>query len=447
MSRKLSLRALALCLGVPVSLALLAACAVGVQRKEFGEDFSDAGVGTDATTDRATPPVDGAPDAVPPGDGASPVDASVDQVAPPVDATVPDTAVPDAAVPDAGLCTAQIAVVGGDATTMYAAIHTAGAWTTQAVAGGSAQSGLALAAFDGGFTAAFRATGDALNTVTATGTVWSAPARVATASTRGTPALAVTGATAHLAFQDTSYLYAYSPWNGASWDAPSAIGAPQSFGAEPPSAVGVGGNVLVGFGGPSEGALNVQERVGASWGAALAVTGTAVCGTAGGGGVSRCGGAPALLATGGATADLLAVHIDKTTRLITASTRNATTKAFTVHGAIAAGTTSDEELFLARAGASRAVLVFRGQNTKGYAAIADLSVTPPRWSAPVALSSADLLSAPRVAAGVCGDDAVATFVVTGGAVKIVRLQGTAWVGEETVGTMGTARFASVATRP
>lgn len=432
-----------------VSLATLAAptaivaCAVGTDRKEFGDNFADS-----ATPDAAVF-VDAASDSpIPPRDGAPPVDATPDATPPPVDAGQDQLSPPiDAAADTSPSCAGQVAIVSGDDTQLSAAIHTSGAWTTQAVAGASAASGPAVAALGAGFVAVFRAAGDALSSTTSSGTTWSAPVRVGAASARSTPALAITGTTAHLAFQEASFLYAYSPWNGAAWDAPTAIGAPQSFGFEAPSLVGVGASVIAAFGGSSEGPLYLQERTGAAWGAASSVTGTWVCGTNGGGGVSRCGGAPALLATGGATADLLAVHVDRATRILTSSTRAATTKTLTVHGPVGAGVTSDEEVFLAKAGPTRAVLTFRGQDGKGYAALVDLSGAAPSWSAPVALSSSTLASVPRVATGVCGEDAIATFVLAGGGVKILRLRGTTWGSEEAVGSAPAARFASIATRP
>lgn len=439
MRLKLSAPTLVSLLLLAVAPPAIVACAVGTERKEFGEDFTDSGSGRDAiafvdgASDAAT-----SPDGAPPPDGASPVDAAPDQSAPPVDAGG-DTSAPP--------CTGQLAVIAGGDAALSAAVHTAGAWTTQSIAGASAASGPAVVPFGAGFLAVFRATGDALSAVSSTGTSWGAPARVGAASTRSTPALALTGTTAHLAFQDPSFLYVYSAWNGATWETPSAVGTPQSFGSEAPALVGVGATVVAGFGGSSEGALYLQERVGGVWGAAASVTGTSVCGNDGSGGTSRCGGAPSLLATGGATVDLLAVHIDRATRILTSSTRVASTKAVTAHGPVGAGVTSDDETFLAKAGASRAVLTFRGQDGKGYAALVDLSGAAPAWSAPVALSGSTLASVPRVAAGICGDDAVATFVLTGGGVKVVRLRGTTWSTEEAVGSISAARFAAVATRP
>lgn len=409
-----------------------AACAEGVEKKDFGEDFSDSGRKDSGTIT----PEDGA---APELDGASPGDSSV----PPVDSEAPDTSLPDGAT-----CTGVYAVLSGDDTSAKGSLKTGASWATQNLAGDAVLSGPAIVPFGAGFTAAFRSTGDALKIVTAQGATFGAASRLGTSSTRGTPTLAASGADMHLVFQDTAYQYMHTAWSGAAFGAAAAVGTPTSFGPEPLSAALVGADLVVAFGGDSQGALYVQSRTGAAWGAAAAVAGTNVCATAGGGGVSRCGGAPALLATGGATNDLLAVHIDRTTRLLTQSTRNATTKVTTANGPVAAGTTSDDEVFLAKAGANRAVLVFRGQNGLGYASLVDLSQSPPTFAAPTQLSASALASVPRVTSGVCGDDAAAVFVTTAGQVRLVHLRGTTWGNEEAVGTTGaTNKVAAVASRP
>jgi hypothetical protein len=305
-----------------------AACAEGVEKKDFGEDFSDSGRKDSGTIT----PEDGA---APELDGASPGDSSV----PPVDSEAPDTSLPDGAT-----CTGVYAVLSGDDTSAKGSLKTGASWATQNLAGDAVLSGPAIVPFGAGFTAAFRSTGDALKIVTAQGTTFGAASRLGTSSTRGTPTLAASGADMHLVFQDTAYQYMHTAWSGAAFGAAAAVGTPTSFGPEPLSAALVGADLVVAFGGDSQGALYVQSRTGATWGAAAAVAGTNVCATAGGGGVSRCGGAPALLATGGATNDLLAVHIDRTTRLLTQSTRNATTKVTTANGPVAAGTTSGAKL-------------------------------------------------------------------------------------------------------
>ncbi len=413
---------------------MFAACAEGVEKKDFSEDFG----GNDASRRDAAVAADGAvlpqdDAAVPEVDGAVPTDGATD-------ATTFDAA-------DADSCTGTIAVMAGDETSLKAAFKTRGAWTTQTLAGESALSGPALVAFGTGFQAAFRASGDALKLTSSTGSAFGAPARLGTSSVRGTPTLATNGVALHLLFQDTAFGYMHATWAATAFETPAAVGTPPSFGPEPLTGAVVGAELVAAFGGDSQGALYTQVRTGTAWSAAAAVAGTNVCATAGGGGVSRCGGVPGLLATGGATVDLLGVHVDRDTRLLTSSTRNATTKAATAHGAVLAGTTSDEEVFLAKAGTNRGVLAFRGQNGLGYASLVDLTQSPPRFSAPVALSATALASVPRVAAGVCGDDATAVFVTAAGQVRMVRLRGTAWGGEEAVGSVGVAKVAAVATRP
>lgn len=309
-----------------LAISGFAACATSAEKKDFGEDFSDSG--TDAKSpvgDSSTPSQDGS---------VSPTDGSVE---PPRDGSV----TPDSSTPDASTCASQIAVLAGSETALSGALRTASGWSTQALTGESATSGPAVVATASGFAAVFRASGDALKATQVTGTTWSAPARIATASTRSTPALALIGTTLHVAYQDTSFQFVHSANSGAAWAAPDAVGAPQSFGPEAPSAAAVGSSLLLAFGGSAEGPLYTQVLTGTTWEAAGQVTGTSVCATSGGGSVTRCGGSPGLLATGGATTDVLAIHIDKATRQLTASTRNATTKTFTSHGAIGAGVTSD----------------------------------------------------------------------------------------------------------
>ena len=411
-------------------VASFAACAESVEKKDFGEDFSDSGR-RDATTV--------APDgAVVLADGA---------IVAPEDATPADDATADTAAPDADTCTGAIAVLVGDDTSLKGAVKTRGAWTTQTLAGDAALSGPALVAFGTGFSGVIRSTGDALKTVSATGTAFGATARIGTASTRSTPSLATNGTALHVVFQDLAYKHVHATWTGAAFDTPADLGA-QSFGAEPPAAAMVGNELVVAFGGDAAGPLVTQVRTGTTWAAVAPVTGTNVCATAGGGGVSRCGGAPGIVATGGATTDLLALHIDKATRLLTPSTRNATTKAVSAQGSLAAGTTSDDEVFLAKIGATKALAAFRGQNGLGYASVIDLAQSPPSFAAPVQLSATALASVPRIAAGVCGDDAVAVLVTTAGQARLVHLRGTTWGGEEAVGTVGASnRVAAVATRP
>jgi hypothetical protein len=120
-----------------------AACAEGVEKKDFGEDFSDSGRKDSGTIT----PEDGA---APELDGASPGDSSV----PPVDSEAPDTSLPDGAT-----CTGVYAVLSGDETSAKGSLKTGASWATQNLAGDAVLSGPAIVPFGAGFTAAFRSTG------------------------------------------------------------------------------------------------------------------------------------------------------------------------------------------------------------------------------------------------------------------------------------------------
>ena len=268
-------RVASLVAGLSCASGFFAACAESVEKKDFGEDFS----GRDASRrDVAVPAVDSSsppPDATTLPDGSRPEDAAL-----------PDSASP----PDASACTGTIAVLSGDENALAAAVKTRGAWTTQALAGESTLAGPALVPFGAGFQAAFRGAGDALKIVTATTAAFGAPARLGTASTRGTPTLATNGSALHLLYQDSTFNHMHSAWTGTAFDAPATIGTPPSFGPEPLTGAVLATELVAVFGGDSQGALYTQVRTGTVWAAAAAVPATNVCATAGGGGVSRCGG-------------------------------------------------------------------------------------------------------------------------------------------------------------
>ncbi len=427
------------------SSALVFSCAVGAEKKGFGDDFTDDAGGRDATPKDSAPPRDGSlSDTEPlPADARPPPDASGQDTSV-ADTSAPDTSVPDTSVPDASGCVGQVALLAGSSTAFNGAIRAGATWSSAAIAGGTAASPPAIVPHGAGFSAVFRAQGDALNSTVYSGGAWSVPVRIGAASTRDTPALALVAGVPHVVYQNTSFLYVHGTWTGAAWDgATDPVGTPQSFGPVAPAAAGRANELVVAFGGDSQGMLFVQSNTGGTWGASVGVAGTAVCASG-----TACGGAPGLVALpAGGASDLLALHVDKNTRLLMASTRNAASRVWTSHGSISAGTTSDEELSLSLAGGSRAVVAFRGQNGRGYAALADLGVSPPRWAAPLQLSASLLASPPRVAAGVCGDDAIAALVLQNGEVKVTRLVGAAWAAEEAVSGMGVARYASIATRP
>ena len=73
------------------------------------------------------------------------------------------------------------------------------------------------------------------------------------------------------------------------------------------------------------------------------------------------------------------------------------------------------------------LVAFRGNNQRPYTMTGTLGAAAITWSVPAPLlaDTSTVDSAPAVAKGVCGDDAIAVFA-SGGQVKATQLRGGAW---------------------
>jgi hypothetical protein len=69
------------------------------------------------------------------------------------------------------------------------------------------------------------------------------------------------------------------------------------------------------------------------------------------------------------------------------------------------------------------------------------------WTAPIPVSNDTLVSPPTVAPGVCGADAVMTYVATGGAVQVVTLSGGSWGTPVAITGATGMQWASIAVQP
>ncbi len=417
-------------LGTALYLGLIAAgCAAqGSDNKSFGPEFEiDGGVlseGGTVATDTGVPPGK---------DASSTTDSGGDA------ATDAGTAL-DAGDAGTGCASGRVAILSGSPTTLFASLSTGGAAFLTSSMTGSVAGVPALIDAGGGVQAVVRDKDGALQGLRTTGAGWTTQGRIGTRVARDTPSLAATGAQIHLVYQDSvAFTYFHGVFGGTTWDAaadpvrgPAPAG--QSYGANAAAIMGVGAELVLVNGGASEGPLYAQSFSGAAWTAGVAVSGTAVCGTA----TPACGGLPGIVKLAG-TSDLLTLHIDKTTKSVTASVRKAVDKTWSTTGAIrptAPIATTMEQISLAPAGTNRVVAAFRGTDQKAYAALGDLTATPITWSAPVAILATTVAAPPQVAVGACGDDAVAV-VVSAGEAKVVRLKGTTWGSAEPVpGTTG-----------
>jgi hypothetical protein len=115
---------------------------------------------------------------------------------------------------------------------------------------------------------------------------------------------------------------------------------------------------------------------------------------------------------------------------------------WTDHGAIDTTLFTNDPVAAAPIAGGKAVLVFRGSDGKSYGSIFNGTT----WSLPAApLAAGTLGGPPSIAAGACGDDAVAALPMTTGEVQIVRLVGGAWAAATSVTGTGPATRAAIAT--
>ena len=398
--------------------ALVASCATDNGQGVFGDQFPPNGR-LDASSDAS--PVEGGGGDAPADDGGTPTDAPVDG---------------DAAPSCTGSGTVAV-LAGGDGALTGAIQVDGGAWSGAAIAGGAAASLPALVAFGAGFLGVTRGSGGTLQSVTA-GATFAAPTTIVASGVKDSPALAVVGTNAHTVYlggSGASQLFYHGTNAGSGWDAVSdPVGAPpgdpQSFGPSAAALAGVGADLLFAQAGSDDG-LYVRTWNG-SWSTPTGINGAGAYPAA----------SPALAAVTGAF-DVVAVFADKTSKKISWTARSASDHTTWSSPAVTNDlATTGQPLALSRAGASSLVVAFEGDDGKGYAATGAISGTSITWTAaaPLVAGGVSVDSPPRVASGVCGDDAIAAFA-SAGVVRVVRLRGGSWSPPEIVGGASGSRVA------
>lgn len=413
--------------GLVACLIGVGACATSNDNSEhgptFGEDAGD-GANSDATSDVTT-----GDDSAPTPESGTPQDSSTpsDSATTPDSATVVDsgTGGNDTGTPmsDSGSCTSTMAVLAMGGSALAEATYSSGAWSVASLVvqgGAAAPAQPALLPFGSGYLGAF-VTGGAQLDGTGYASSWTAPARIGMKTAQGTPALAVTGSSAHVVYwgglgDGTYYLGNYS----GSWDTGESPiepdGGAQSFGSSAPAAVGVGSSVVMVQSG-SNGTLYDQTWTGSTWQAASAHAGTAVVPAL----------SPAVVALQGGSANLLIVyvrsnnnnddHLMFTTR--TGGAWSTPAEVYDTGGNIAYTGFTPTLAALPNGGA---MVVWQGGNNMPY----ESTYTSGTWAAPVQVASATVMAPPSVAQGVCGVTATVAFVQTGGQVQVTSLSGSTW---------------------
>lgn len=338
-----------------------------------------------------------------------------------------------------------VAVLAGGDTSLSGAVQSkGGAWTGGAIAGGSALSKPALVAFGQGFLGATHASGNVIQSTQYT-TSFSAATSFGNTGVKGPPSLAVAGTSAHVVYSGGAGPkrdFAHGIHDGNGWNAADAIvGTSQqdfSFGTLGAGLAGDGAAVVFMENGTDYKLYTRQFS--AAWSSPTVVTNAPSIGA----------DVPAgpVIASAEGKFDLVAVYVAQTTRRLSYAGRDATGKAWVNGGVIHDLATTNEPFSFARAGTSAFLVTFRGQDGNGYYARGTVDAGGTfTWNAAQPIgggANVAVDSAPAVARGVCGDDAVVVFA-SSGQVKATRLRGSTWTTAETVtGTSG-ARVA-VATK-
>lgn len=408
----------ALVLGLLPALAALAACATDNGPNVFGPAYGpNDGKDGSASSSSSSSGGGGDPDGGSPADGGREGGGG------------------DASSPCASGTVAILA--GSDAALSGAVQDKGGAWTGAAIAGGAARSKPALVAFGQGFLGVTRGTGDALQS-TAYTTSWGAVATFGKPNVKGPPALAVAGTSAHVVYaagpganRDFFHgIHDGNAWNAA--DATVGTSPDQSFGTVGAGLAGAGNTAVFVENGTDHKLYTRTYDGGWPAGPGTAIAGAATVGT----------DFPTPPVVVGATGkyDLVAIYVQETTLRLSYAMRDATSKTWSNGGVVHDFATTEEPFSAARIGQSTFVVAFRGQDGKGYYAQGTVDAGGTfMWNAaqPVGGAATTVDSAPAVARGVCGDDAVVAYA-QGGAIKATRLRGTTWTSAESVtGASGT----------
>jgi hypothetical protein len=239
------------------------------------------------------------------------------------------------------------------------------------------------------------------------------------------------------------YKFFHGQFSNSAWDMASdpvgGSGPSQSYGPRAPSAAGVMNALVVVQGGDNS--ILYDQTWNGSWQMASPHPSAAVQKTI----------TPAVVALTGGNEDLLVVYardVDYKLMSTSRSGGNWSTPTLVDANAFLSGSTN-EPVALAPMASGRAVMVYRGADSKPYFSIYDPSKTP-AWTAPAALVSGanpSVDSLPSVAAGVCGADAVAAYVESGVGVKVTQLSSGMWSSPESVPMSSSAKYVAVATRP
>jgi hypothetical protein len=352
---------------------------------------------------------------------------------------------------DDGGCTSTTLLLGGSSSSLFSAVAVGTSALSASPITGSATTPPALVAFGGGFQALFTATGDAggANAIYAASfgaSGWSTPAPLGgSADAIGAPSIAVVGSTVQGAYLNASHLLFHAAFS-TSWDMgadpvrPSDGGA-QAFGPVAPVAVGTSTQFVIAYQGSNELPYAQTWTSGAGWDDGVSLGGATLLASSG----------LAVAPLQGGSADMIAVFVESggsctgATGCLYATTRDGSSKSWSSPALVNAAAYTPATPTLTTMTGGRALLAWKGGNGEGYASVYTAGASPP-WSTPAQLTSMTLASAPSLAQGVCGDDAVAAFV-SSGQVYTTHFASGAWTTPSAYAAAASDSVVSIATSP
>jgi hypothetical protein len=385
----------------------------------------DAAAPLDATSDAFVTTDTGLGDA---GGDVAPVEASVD-------------------AGDAAACAALTALLAGSPSSLAGAVSVGGGAFASSPLTGSLASAPAIAPLGGAFQGLLRASGNALDAVSYAAPSWSAPAPLSGGPRApDAPAIAAVGASLHAVYLSTGNLYFHATWNGTAWDSgsdpvkPANDAGPQSFGPARPSAAGLASEFVLAYQGNDNHVYAQSWTSAGGWASAVKIgSDTLPSGPA--------TSPPVIAAMDSGAKDLVVVYESAADTKLYSFARDASSKQWSGPTLVNATAFTHEAATLAPMAGGRAIVAWRGTDGLGYTSAFDASAGA--WTAPVPLvagTNPPVASAPSLAPGNCGDDAVAAAVSNGGVI-VARYAGGAWRAPVTVAGISGAQFVGVATGP
>ena len=399
--------ALSTCLGSGALFGVLAACSSD-GNSSFGPNFGDL------------PPHDGAADAPADGDIVDLTDGSTDG-------------------PKPGCTTGAVAVLAGQNDKVTGAVDRGRGFAVALITGATAVSFPALAAVGDGFLAVTRGASNALQWSQYT-TAWSKPATLG-AGIQGAPTLSADATGVHLVYPSVNQLrFQHNVFDGTSWGNDEAVVGPTaatySFGTDS-AGIAVTGQDLAWAENGSNYGLYTRSR-GAAWTDATAANGAGTNAYENG-----TTATPQLVAIEG-TYDAVAIFVghDRTqANHVGYLIRKTADKTWSFGGLLDPTLTTFQRLNIGRTRGGDVIVTMRasaGSITAagtGYYFRGTVSNTGVTFGAAMPIGGDAAIavdSAPSVAKGVCGDDAIIAFSSLG-VVEITRLRGDAWTAPAAVG--------------